>query len=195
MVNIFCSNKHYFVILFFVSSIPCIITLLQFTETIPYGWTVALFFTFCCLKLYCDELTEISWDISLIISSGQITLKWKCWIKKELHFQSLGSYCHIALQKHFSGRPGGSVGWTSISWFRLGSWSHSSGDRAPCWALGWQCRPCLGFLLSLPLSLCPSLLSFSNKHYFKNYFKIKHFSNFLVSRSILLKIKDPKSFC
>ena len=35
-------------------------------------------------------LTEIVWAISLIISLGQIILKWKCWIKEKFHFPGFG---------------------------------------------------------------------------------------------------------
>ena len=51
----------------------------------------------------------------------------------------------------FSGPLSGSVGWASDSWLWLRSWSHGSGDWAPCRALCWQCGACLGFSLSISL--------------------------------------------
>ena len=69
----------------------------------------------------------------------------------------------------------------SDSWFWLRSWSHSSWDKTPHQALGWQHGDCLGFSLPLSLSLpcahedsCSLTLSLSlslslkiNKHFKK----------------------------
>ena len=70
---------------------------------------------------------------------------------------------------------GGSVNWTSDSWFRLRSWSHSTWDGTPRWALCWQYGACLGFSISLSLCTSPPLtLAISpqiNKQFFLRYWK------------------------
>ena len=86
--------------------------------------------------------------VSKTQSPGRCRKHHRCWRwkgKLNSDEQSLKEEGHLS----------GSVGWASDSWFQLRSWSQGRGIE-PRIGLHTECRACLSFSLSFPLSLPPT---------------------------------------